>query len=181
MKRRRKYLSLILILVGFLLFSAISSNIQAAQSTQQAPAKVAKKPTPVYGGILRIAEQYDGTSIGYPPKLLRVNSSRQAAPAIETLFRIDDTGNSVPWLAESYKNDVKGKSIVIKLRKGVKYHDGTDFNAEAAKWNLDQAILGKTQGTEMFKSIDVVDNFTIRINLMRNKTAFLRTEYDKTA
>ena len=46
MKRRGKYLSLILILVGFLLFSAISSNIQAAQSTQQAPAKVAEKTDP---------------------------------------------------------------------------------------------------------------------------------------
>jgi peptide/nickel transport system substrate-binding protein len=165
MKLKSKYLSMILTLTSFLLFSALASNTQAAQSTQQAPAKVMNKLTPVYGGTLRIAEQYDGTSIGYPPKLLRVNSSRQAAPAIETLFRIDDMGNTVPWLAESYKNDVKGKGIIIKLRKGVKFHDGTDFNAEAAKWNLDQAILARTQGTEMFRSIDVVDNFTIRINL----------------
>jgi ABC-type transport system substrate-binding protein len=148
-----------------LFFCIFSSYVHAAQSSPPSPAKTAQKVTPVYGGTLKIAEQYDGTSIGYPPRLIRVNSSRQAAPAIETLFRIDDMGNTYPWLAESYKNDVKGKAIIIKLRKGVKFHDGTDFNAEAAKWNLDQAISAKTQGTEMLKSVDVVDSSTIRINL----------------
>jgi peptide/nickel transport system substrate-binding protein len=165
MELKKKYPSMILILTSLLFFFALTLNIQAAKLTQQDQAKIVKKLTPIYGGILRIAEQYDGTSIGYPPKLLRVNSSRQAAPAIETLFRIDDMGKPVPWLAETYKNDAKGKSITIKLRKGIKFHDGTDFNAEAAKWNLDQAISAKTQGTEMFRSIDVMDNSTVRINL----------------
>lgn len=44
MKRRGKYLSLIMILVGFLWFSAIASNIQAAQSPQPVPAKAAHGP-----------------------------------------------------------------------------------------------------------------------------------------
>ncbi len=165
MRLRCKYLPVILALAGLFLAFALFSDIHAAKPPRPVPTNGAKKLTPVYGGTLRVADQYDGVSIGYPPKMLRVNSSRQAAPVIETLFRIDQTGNAVPWLVETFKNNVKENSVTLKLRKGVKFHDGTDFDADAVKWNLDQAITAKTQGTEKFKSIDVIDNFTVRINL----------------
>ena len=60
---------------------------------------------------------------------------------------------------------MKAKTITLTLRKGVKFHDGTDFNAEAAKWNLDQCVQAGTYGTEKIKSVDIVDDFTVRINL----------------
>lgn len=135
------------------------------------PSLFAAQPVPRYGGTLRVTDMVDGVSIGFPPKLLRVYGNRQVAPAIETLFRTDSTGNPVPFLAEGSKWDAKNKTITLFLRKGVKFHDGTDFNAEAAKWNLDQFMAAKTAGTEKFKSVDIVDNYTVRINL---------TEWDST-
>ena len=122
---------------------------------------------PRYGGTLRISDLYDGVSIGYPPKLVRVYSNRQAAPCIETLFRSDKTGKPVPWLATGFTNNVAAKAITLTLRKGVKFHDGTDFNAEAVKWNLDQHLSARSQGTETFSSIDVIDDYTVRINLSK--------------
>jgi peptide/nickel transport system substrate-binding protein len=131
----------------------------------------AAEPKPRYGGTLKISDAYDGTSIGYPPKLVRVYSSRQAAPAIETLFRTDKTGKPVPWLITTEKDDPKGKRILLTVRKGVKFHDGTDLNAEAVRWNLNQCLAAKTQGTEKLKSVDVIDEYTVQINL---------TEWDNT-
>jgi peptide/nickel transport system substrate-binding protein len=122
-------------------------------------------PSPQYGGILKIGDGNDGVSIGYPAKLAKVISVRQAAPAVETLFRVDATGKPSPWLATGYKENRAAKTITITLRKGVKFHDGTDFNAEAVKWNLDQCLAAKQQGTEQVQSIDVVDNYTVRVNL----------------
>lgn len=126
---------------------------------------------PRYGGILRIAEWREGASIGWPPTMYPVVSNRQATPAIETLLRIDKTGKPGPWLATGYETDSDSKTITLILRKGVKFHDGTDFNAEAVKWNLEQCVSAKTTGTHSFKSIDKIDDYTIRIQL---------TEWDST-
>jgi len=131
----------------------------------------AKQSKPRYGGTLRLSEMYDGTSIGFPAKMLPNVSQRQVAPAVESLFRTDPTGKSTPWLALSENSDEKNKTITLTLRKGVKFHDGSDFNAQAVKWNLDTCMAARIGGTVKFKSIDVVDDYTVRINL---------TEWDNT-
>jgi peptide/nickel transport system substrate-binding protein len=128
----------------------------AAQSAEKQPR---------YGGTLRVTDIYDGFSFGYPPKLTTVYGYRQAAPAIETLFRTDKAGKTIPYLATGVKDDVKAKTITLTLRKGVKFHDGTNFNAEAVKWNLDQCVQAGTYGTEKIKAVDVVNDVTVRINL----------------
>ena len=125
----------------------------------------ADEPKPRYGGTLRLADQYQGISIGYPPKLGNMSSMRYAGPAVETLLRTDKTGMLVPWLATGFKEDAKKKTVTLTLRKGVKFHDGTDFNAEAVKWNLDQSKSARTIGTGKLDSVDVVDDYTVRINL----------------
>ncbi len=144
----------------------------SAQPTSAASASVpaaASSPTSArqYGGILRVTDTRDGQSLGYPPGMTLANSYRQASPALEPLFRFDKTGNLTPWLATDYKNDVAAKTITLTLRQGVKFHDGTDFNAQAVKWNLDQSVSKKAAGTENFNAIDVLDDYTVRIILAR--------------
>jgi peptide/nickel transport system substrate-binding protein len=52
------------------------------------------------------------------------------------------------------------------LRKGVKFHDGTPFNAEAVRWNLQLTIDGgRLPDGKSVKSLDVVDEYTVRMNL----------------
>ncbi len=121
---------------------------------------------PQYGGILRVAEQTEGISIGYPAKMNRiVFGIRQAAPALEALFRPDRQGKPIPHLVSSVKEDAKTKNITLILRKGIKFHDGTDFNAEAVKWNLDECITSKTPGVEKITEVAVIDPYTVKISL----------------
>jgi peptide/nickel transport system substrate-binding protein len=166
--RRNFTMVSVLFVALFALVIMCTQSIYAAEVKQTAPSKAktaAKAPVPRYGGTMRIADMTDGTMIGYPPKLLRVYANRQVAPPVETLFRTDQSAKPVPWLATTSKEDAKAKTITLTLRKGVKFHDGTDFNAEAVKWNLDQCMSEKTPGTEKFKSVDVIDTFTVRISL----------------
>ncbi len=71
-----------------------------------------------------------------------------------------------PELAESWER-VGPTEIVLKLQKGVKFHDGSDFNAETAKWSLERMAthtksLSKQLGTN-FDKLEVVDPHTLRI------------------
>jgi peptide/nickel transport system substrate-binding protein len=126
----------------------------------------AAEPKPQYGGILKISDQREGPSIGRPSKMPRTSfSQRHVSPVLETLFRCDKEGKPIPYLVSTVKENAKAGTIVLGLKKGIKFHDGTDFNAEAVKWNLDDSIAAKTSGTEKFKSIDFVDPYTVRINL----------------
>jgi peptide/nickel transport system substrate-binding protein len=58
-----------------------------------------------------------------------------------------------------------GKSITFKLRPGVKFHDGTDFNAQAAKSNLDALIPPNPTVLSGISSVDVIDDNTLKINM----------------
>ncbi|MCL4464754.1 MAG: ABC transporter substrate-binding protein [Chloroflexi bacterium] len=91
----------------------------------------------------------------------------------ESLIRLDvvdfKDGKSElrPELAESWER-VDPKTIVLKLRKGVKFHDGSEFNAEVAKWSLERMTkeaksTSKRLG-EDFDKLEVVDPYTLRIS-----------------
>jgi peptide/nickel transport system substrate-binding protein len=117
---------------------------------------------PQYGGVFRFA------SPASPTKLVTWNQSydgRFLKACFDTLLRIDENGQLQPWLATSYKVADDLKSINMTLRKGVKFHDGTDFNAAAAKWNIELRRDSKVGDYETVTSVDVVDDSTIRINL----------------
>src|ERR1700759_3212386 len=58
----------------------------------------------------------------------------------DKLFDIDEKLNIVPQLALSYETSADGKAMTIKLRPGVKFHDGEPFDAEAAKFSIERHI-----------------------------------------
>ena len=124
------------------------------------------KPTPRYGGILRIGHALDADHLGDP--VFRPMSStgvRIAVMAVETLLRYDENGVPVPWLATDWKVSKDLRSITITLRKGVKFHDDTDFNAEAVKWNMERYRISQNRELKAVSSIDVLDDSTVRLNL----------------
>jgi ABC-type transport system substrate-binding protein len=93
---------------------------------------------------------------------------------VEYLLRIDDKGMPAPWLFTSWQVAPDNKSITFNLRKGVKFHDGTDFNAEAVKYILDLCKpAGTVDGMWAVTSIDVIDNYTVRFNLSQYEAGLL--------
>src|SRR5205085_5585084 len=91
----------------------------------------------------------------------------------DKLFDIDEKLNIVPQLALSYSTSDDGKEMAIKLRPGVKFHDGEPFDAEAAKFSIDRHISfqGSFRKPELatVDHVDVVDPLTIKLVL---KTPF---------
>ena len=127
--------------------------------------------TPEYGGILRIIDMAEGANpIGVPWENFTIDT-KLMTPVIETLYDEDFVGKIHPHLATSYKVDLKGKTITFSLTKGVKFHDGTDFNAEAVRWCWQQAIDAKVASG--WESVEAVDPQTVRVHFKSFQNDFL--------
>ncbi len=61
------------------------------------------------------------------------------ANIFEGLTRIGQSGEVLPALAESWEISEDGKTYTFKLHTGVKFHDGSTFDAEDVKFSLDRA------------------------------------------
>ncbi len=87
----------------------------------------------------------------------------------DKLFDIDEKLNIVPQLALSHETSADGKEVTIKLRPGVKFHDGETFDAEAAKYSIDRHLTlpGSFRKPELASvdHVDVVDPLTIKLVL----------------
>jgi peptide/nickel transport system substrate-binding protein len=87
----------------------------------------------------------------------------------DKLFDIDEKLNIVPQLALSYENSTDGKAMTIKLRPGVKFHDGEPLDAEAAKFSIERHMnLPTSFRKSELASVDhveVVDPLTIKLVL----------------
>src|ERR1700676_1313741 len=108
------------------------------------------------------------------PTLARTYVGRIVFSALcDKLFDIDEKLNIVPQLALSHETSADGKEMTIKLRPGVKFHDGEPLDAEAAKFSLDRhlTLQGSFRKPELatVDHVDVVDPMTIKLVL---KTPF---------
>ncbi len=96
----------------------------------------------------------------------------------EGLFTFDKDLKVQPLLAQSYTASPDGLVYTFKLRQGVKFQDGTDFNAQSVKVNLDR-VLNKSNGLARYnqfnriKSVDVVDPYTVKITLTEPFSALI--------
>ncbi|WP_114008434.1 ABC transporter substrate-binding protein [Cohaesibacter intestini] len=94
------------------------------------------------------------------------------ANIFEGLTRIDESGAVKPALAESWTISEDGKSYIFKLHDGVKFHDGTDFNADDVVFTLDRA-RGETSVNaqkalfEPIESVTALDPLTVEVKLKR--------------
>jgi peptide/nickel transport system substrate-binding protein len=104
------------------------------------------------------------------PTLARTYVGRIVFASIcDKLFDIDEKLNIVPQLALGQETSADGKAVTIKLRPGVKFHDGEPFNAEAAKYSLERHLnmKGSFRKPEIASvdKVEIVDPMTIRLVL----------------
>jgi len=89
----------------------------------------------------------------------------------DTLVWQDLDGEFVPGLAESWEVSDDGLTYTFHLRQDVKFHDGTPFNAQAVKFNLDRIVDPQTKSQKAvfmlgaYDHAELVDDHTIKVHL----------------
>lgn len=87
----------------------------------------------------------------------------------ETLTRYDNKTEEVkPLLAESWEVDPEGKVWLFKIKENVKFHDGTDLNAEAVQKSIQRTIdmkMGAAFVWDSVEEINVKDDYTVEFKL----------------
>jgi peptide/nickel transport system substrate-binding protein len=126
-----------------------------------------------YGGTLRVIwSNTPASGFGWGPKIFG-GEGFPAEPAMEPLLEGKFLGGYVNRLATDYKVAADG-TMTFTLRKGVKFHDGTDFNADAVKFNIDAMIKAGKYGKEVL-SCTVVDAYTVSVSVSEFKNTTLST------
>ncbi|RXZ78772.1 glutathione ABC transporter substrate-binding protein [Paenibacillaceae bacterium] len=106
------------------------------------------------------------------------NSISGVRSMYEGLMGFDENMSLKPVLADSYTISEDGLVYTIKLKQGVKFHDGTDFNSEAVQINLAR-IQDENNNLRMRKSfakvaqVETPDADTVVITLSEPYNAFL--------
>jgi len=118
--------------------------------------------------VLRIGLNDDPDALD--PTISRAYVGRLVFAAFcDKLFDVTPDIKIVPQLATGYEWAAGGRSVVIKLRPGVKFHDGEPFNAEAVRFNIERHLStpGSFRKSEIgeIKSVDIVNDLTVRFNL----------------
>lgn len=160
---------LIVILASSLVIGSCSEPTETPTSTTPEPtssptATPTATPTsagPKSGGTFTfMADRSPAGNIGWPAETFTMVPQYMLYNSLITAWW---DGSVSPELATSWDIDVNTPSITFHLREGVKFHDGSDFNAEAVKFNFDPMIEAKKRAD--WKSVDVVDEYTVRVNL----------------
>jgi peptide/nickel transport system substrate-binding protein len=101
------------------------------------------------------------------------------ASVTENLLYRGPDGKLVPWLAESWSTSRDGRSVTFKLRRDVKFHDGTPFNADAVKFNFDRIVDpkfkagGARAALAGYAGSKVLDEFTVQVTFETPYAPFL--------
>jgi peptide/nickel transport system substrate-binding protein len=153
----------------------------AAQLTSGAPQAAAQATTAPAtgrrGGQLIVADITDPKSLD--PAVITDRTGARALRALyDPLVDLDDDSALVPGLAESWEVGSDAKSVTLHLRQGVKFHDGTPFDAQAVKVHFDRHLNPATKSLRAgelvnIASVEPLDARTVRIDLKQPNPQFL--------
>lgn len=165
--------------LGFLLAGLLVLSPGCGTSTK--PAATITEAAATSGGMINISLHQD------PPKLDPTFSTafvdRHVFQSLfDKLIDLNEKGKMIPMLAEKWDVSQDGKTYTFHLRHDVKFQDGTDFNAEAVKFNfdrnMDKASIRRNELGEVNK-VTVVDPYTINVELKKAFAPFLTVLTDR--
>src|SRR5574340_823374 len=159
--------SILLVIVFFLfLVLGLTTAITAAPKEQ-----------PKMGGILIFGL---GKEFANPNPFVQTSSTFQFVKATiyESLLDMDDTGKIVPSLATGYEISQGGVAFTLRLRKGVKFHNGKEMKADDVVWSANHVRDPKNAAfgnniIEDVKSVEKLDDYAVRFTLSTPSAIFL--------
>ena len=138
---------------------------------------------PQMGGTLTVA--LDSDVIGIDPHGASAGVDRNVYTTVYNGLVVPDENLEIqPDLAESWEVSEDGSAYTFRLREGVKFHDGTDCDAEAVKWNfdwiLDEANASARRGElANIDAVTVEDPLTVKVTLKTPFAPFLSIISDR--
>jgi ABC-type transport system substrate-binding protein len=129
---------------------------------------------PKYGGTLNVIHGKGASSIGDPLKIVGWNHE-YVDFVLNTLITPSNKnlGTFDPTLVTGWKLSPDRKYYDFTVKKGIKFHDGTDFNAQAIKWNIDRWVGSGRPRLSAVTSVEIIDENTVRCNLSAWKATVL--------
>ena len=127
------------------------------------PAMAAKS-----GGHLRIARGQESDTLD-PQKTTLLVAHELMWQIYDSLIYLDEKGNVYPGSAASWEFTNDNKTVVFKLRPGLKFHDGSAFDAEGVAWSYNRHVNPETASPTSWMygptaGVEVMDNMTIAYN-----------------
>ena len=171
-----------MLVIVFLLTAVLFSFSCSKKAEETASADSGKK-----GGVLVFGRSGDSTGLD-PARETDGESYMIADNVYETLVQFKaGTTEIEPALAESWDISADGLEYVFHLRSGVKFHDGTDFSADAVVFSLERQFIedhpyykmgpwkywGAMDMNNIVKEVIAVDANTVKVVLQRPEAPFL--------
>ena len=170
-----------------LLFTLLMALLLAACSDSEAESGASQEEG---NKIFVFARGADSVSLD-PSGVTDSESENVSQSMLETLVTFAEGETTVaPMLAEEWVESEDGMTFTFTLREGVKFHDGTDFNAEAVVYNFDRwknaddaekfpmygTVFGGFEGdeTHILESVKALDEKTVEVKLNQVKPTFLK-------
>lgn len=149
--------------------AALKSGAAALALAMASPSGLlAQSSTPIRGGALVVSADVQPLSLDPVKGNAPTGDRYTMAHIFDSLLKMDAKGTVGPNLAEKWEYVDNNLGLVLQLRKDVVFHDGTPFNAEAVKANIERTINPETKSLKAtdlagVKSVEVIDEFTAKI------------------
>ncbi|MDO8670968.1 MAG: ABC transporter substrate-binding protein [Dehalococcoidia bacterium] len=165
------------IMIGGLFLAACTSTSTTTPATpagSSATAVASLTPSKPTGSLKLGLNFHGGAIIGRTGTGLQTGSTFQilVSPIFDSLVEVSPDGQPRPGIAERWEISTDGKTHTFYIRKGVKFHDGTDLKAADVKFSLDENVLAPGVGSgsatswrNVVSNVEVKDDYNVVLNL----------------
>ena len=144
------------------------------EAVTEAPAE----PEPQFGGTLRVAVEAEGDGLNPAANSFAVAAYVMTYPVFDPVAYWDKNGNWIPYLAESFTPIDGGASWQMKLREGVRFHDGTELDADDAVATFEAQLADPIVSLAIRPfypatgAVEKIDDLTVQYNPIHTYSAF---------
>ena len=144
------------------------------EEVPEAPAE----PEPQFGGTLRVGVEAEGDGLNPAANNFAVSAYVMTYPVFDPVAYWDTSGRWIPYLAESFTPIGDASSWEMKLREGVRFHDGTTLDSADALATFEAQLadpiisLAVRPAFVADNPIELVDDLTVRYNLVEPSAHF---------
>ncbi|MCZ2497479.1 ABC transporter substrate-binding protein [Xylophilus sp. Kf1] len=142
---------------------AVSSAATLAGTASFAPTRALAQARPKTAVVIGVALEPPGLD----PTVAAASSIAEVTlyNLYETLTQVNADGSVTPLLAEGWELSPDLKTLTFRLKRGVKFHNGQPFNAQAVKFSFERAAadksVNKDKRTFQNLTVQVIDDFTV--------------------